>query len=74
MRMSNIIEGTLARWDNAHLWSGVYRGAAQVATVALIFRPREWSLPLSVSYGSHILCRHGVTIGVGPVYLSWGWV
>jgi hypothetical protein len=74
MRLTNIIEGTVARWDNAHLWGGVLRGAAGVATVALILRPREWSLPLSISYGSHIICRPGVTIGLGPLYLSWGWV
>lgn len=59
-------------FDDAHVWSGVYRGNAGVATVAVILRLRYWSLPLSLSFTSHIIDRPGVTVGVGPLYLSWG--
>ena len=71
---TNIITGELRSWDDAHLWSGVLRGCAQVPTVVITFKPRSWSLPLSLSFMCHLLTKPGVTIGVLCFYVSWGWM
>jgi len=59
------------RCDDALLWSGVPRGNTNIFTVALILKLRYWSLPLSLSLGSHVIGRFGLTLGLGPLYLSW---
>lgn len=65
------IEG-FRTWDDSCVWSGVYRGATNVPTLLVIIKLRSWSLPLSVSFMSHLITKPGVTIGIGPVYFSWG--
>lgn len=61
----------MRRFDDAHLWSGVYRGAAGVPSVAVILKLRYWSLPLSLTFEGHVIGVPGVTVGLGPLYVSW---
>jgi hypothetical protein len=56
------------------LWAGVYRGAARVSTVWVSLHWDQWALPLSFGLQAHLVSYPGVTVGIGPVYISWGWV
>lgn len=70
---------SVRRFDDANLWSGVYRHTKgmwhdPIPTVVVTVRLRYWSLPLSISAGAHLLSKPGVTVGIGPLYFSWSWL
>lgn len=56
---------------NWFVWSGVYRGAANVPTVVVDVRLDSWALPLAVYGEGPLLGKFGLTFGIGPLWISW---